>query len=91
MKLSYNWLKEYIALNVKPDLLAHKLTMAGLTRVRAFAFGVFAELFGLRTKHPFKRLLRSPELEAGSLAMTQGWYSTANLLKCLEAIPKLVV
>lgn len=30
MKLSFNWLKEYIPLNIKPDLLAHKLTMAGL-------------------------------------------------------------
>ncbi len=30
MKLSLSWLKEYISLNIKPDLLAHKLTMAGL-------------------------------------------------------------
>ncbi|HOW35350.1 MAG TPA: phenylalanine--tRNA ligase subunit beta [Candidatus Omnitrophota bacterium] len=30
MKLSYNWLKNYIAVNVNAETLAHKLTMAGL-------------------------------------------------------------
>jgi phenylalanyl-tRNA synthetase beta chain len=31
MKISYNWLKSYIDLNVTPERLAELLTMAGLT------------------------------------------------------------
>ena len=30
MKISYNWLKNYVAIKIKPEVLAHKLTMAGL-------------------------------------------------------------
>jgi len=30
MKVSYNWLKEYVNFNAKPKDLADKLTMAGL-------------------------------------------------------------
>ncbi|MEW6170068.1 MAG: phenylalanine--tRNA ligase subunit beta [Candidatus Omnitrophota bacterium] len=30
MKISYNWLKEYLDLKISPEALAHKLTMAGL-------------------------------------------------------------
>ena len=30
MKLSCNWLKEYVAVKLSPEVLAHKLTMAGL-------------------------------------------------------------
>ena len=31
MRISYNWLKEYINLNIKPEKLAEILTMSGLT------------------------------------------------------------
>jgi phenylalanyl-tRNA synthetase beta chain len=30
MKISYQWLKDYVPLEIKPELLAHKMTMAGL-------------------------------------------------------------
>lgn len=30
MKISLNWLKEYVSFKVNPEVLAHKLTMAGL-------------------------------------------------------------
>ncbi|OGX05737.1 MAG: phenylalanine--tRNA ligase subunit beta, partial [Omnitrophica WOR_2 bacterium GWA2_47_8] len=30
MKLSYNWLKDYVAVKLPPEKLAHRLTMAGL-------------------------------------------------------------
>ncbi len=30
MKISYNWLKEYVEIKIKPQALAEKLTMAGL-------------------------------------------------------------
>ncbi len=35
MKISYNWLKDYIDIKLKPSELAHKLTMAGLEVVAA--------------------------------------------------------
>ena len=30
MKLSLNWLRDYVTIGVSPEKLAHKLTMAGL-------------------------------------------------------------
>ena len=30
MRVSYNWLKEYVSISLPPDELAEKLTMAGL-------------------------------------------------------------
>jgi len=29
MKVSYNWLKEFVTIDLEPDLLAEKLTLSG--------------------------------------------------------------
>lgn len=76
MKISVNWLKELVAVNLSVDALAHTLTMAGLeveeiTPVASAFDGIVVAEVKSTAPHPNADKLRVCEIDAGTGAILQ--------------------